>query len=235
MLPRRGEALEEWRSDERIRRRLEAVHRSVPRASSTTRGRHQRPADRQPDLLHDQRDGARRRGQQPTLRGQRPATRDRAAGRRSPKKSSTTCGAPTATKTSSASPSTTGLICGPRLGKVGYKFTKPPEEKKVDEDLSRPRRCGRAAYGIDDRDDGRRQRRVGDVHLRRPALPRTDLALRHVRRPRSRHPKEMCWIAQRMWRPIQDVQVDSRYAPAARKKVSANVVESRWSTGDGDR
>jgi hypothetical protein len=51
--------------------------------------------------------------------------------------------------------------------------------------------------------------------------------------PDARNPKEMAWIAQRVWRPVQDVQVDDRYLPAARKKVSARGW-SRWSTGDGD-
>ena len=51
--------------------------------------------------------------------------------------------------------------------------------------------------------------------------------------PDARHPKEMCWIAQRIWRPVQDVNVDSRYLPGPRKKVSAKSW-SRWSTDDGD-
>jgi hypothetical protein len=51
--------------------------------------------------------------------------------------------------------------------------------------------------------------------------------------PDARNPKEMAWIAQRVWRPVTDVQVDDRYLPAARKKVSARGW-SRWSTGDAD-
>ena len=49
--------------------------------------------------------------------------------------------------------------------------------------------------------------------------------------PDARHPKEMAWIAQRIWRPIQDVQVDSRYLPAARKKVSATRLDPLVRTG----
>ena len=42
--------------------------------------------------------------------------------------------------------------------------------------------------------------------------------------PDARHPKEMCWIAQRIWRPVQDVRVDSRYSPSARKKVNGSML-----------
>jgi hypothetical protein len=98
------------------------------------------------------------------------------------------------------------LICGHGWVKCGYKFTKPPVEKKADSlDVGDPDEG--ASYGIDDRDpvDGN-----------------------------ARHPKEMCWIAQRTWRPIQDVQVDERYSAAARKKVSAKSW-SRWSSAEGDQ
>jgi len=48
--------------------------------------------------------------------------------------------------------------------------------------------------------------------------------------PDARHPKEMRWIAQRTWRPVQDVQVDSRYSASVRKRVGG----SSWSRWDSD-
>ena len=51
--------------------------------------------------------------------------------------------------------------------------------------------------------------------------------------PDARHPKEMRWIAQRTWRAVQDVRVDERYDPKARKAVSATSW-SRWDSEDGD-
>ncbi len=124
------------------------------------------------------------------------------------------------------------LITGHGWVKCGYKFTKPPEEKKADaQDVSDPEDA--ASYGIDDRDDV-----DGNVESEmymyddRPFLERISVYDMFVD-PDSRHPKEMAWIAQRTWRPIQDVQVDDRYSPAARKKVSAKSW-SRWSSSEGD-
>lgn len=124
------------------------------------------------------------------------------------------------------------LICGHAWIKCGYKFTKPPVEKKVDsKEVADP--DDGASYGIDDRDavDGNVESEMY-VFDDRPFLERISLYDMFVD-PDSRHPKEMCWIAQRTWRPIQDVQVDERYSPAARKKVSAKSW-SRWSSTEGD-
>ena len=125
------------------------------------------------------------------------------------------------------------LVTGHGWVKCGYKFTKPPEEKKADaQDVSDPDEG--ASYGIDDREDidGNVESEMY-VQDDRPFLERISNYDMFVD-PDSRHPKEMCWIAQRTWRPIQDVQVDDRYSPAARKKVSAKSW-SRWSSSEGDR
>lgn len=125
------------------------------------------------------------------------------------------------------------LITGHGWVKVGYKFTKPPVEKKADSlDQGDPEEG--ASYGIDDRDpvDGNVESEMY-IYDDRPFLERVSQYDMFVD-PDSRHPKEMCWIAQRTWRPIQDVQVDERYSPAARKKVSAKSW-SRWSSSEGDQ
>lgn len=45
--------------------------------------------------------------------------------------------------------------------------------------------------------------------------------------PDSRHPKEMKWIAQRVRRPVVDVQVDERYDEKARVKVTGHLAYRR--------
>lgn len=45
--------------------------------------------------------------------------------------------------------------------------------------------------------------------------------------PDARHPKEMKWIAQRVRRPVVDVQVDSRYDEKARTKVTGHLAYQR--------
>src|SRR6478735_2511284 len=124
------------------------------------------------------------------------------------------------------------LIIGHGWCKVGYKFVKPPEEKKADDTLADPGNEG-ADYGIDDRDEV-----VGNVESEmyvqedRPFLERISPLDMFVD-PDARHPKEMCWIAQRTWRPLADVQVDSRYSATQRKRVSASSW-SKFSSGDGN-
>lgn len=124
------------------------------------------------------------------------------------------------------------LIVGHGWCKVGYKFVKPPEEKKSDEVASDPANGGEE-YGIDDREDvdGNVESEMY-VYDDRPFLERISPFDMFVD-PDARHPKEMCWIAQRVWRPIQDVNVDSRYSRTARTKVSAKSW-SRWTSSEGD-
>jgi len=124
------------------------------------------------------------------------------------------------------------LVTGHGWIKSGYKFVKPPEEKRTNVDGADPDEA--AEYGIDDRDDidGNVESEMY-VYDDRPFIERISPFDMFVD-PDSRHPKEMCWIAQRTWRPIQDVQVDSRYSPTARKRVSAKTW-SRWSNSEGDQ
>jgi len=123
------------------------------------------------------------------------------------------------------------LTIGHGWCKVGYKFTKPPEEKTTGVDGADPSKG--ADYGIDDRDPV-----PGNVESEiytyddRPFVERISPFDMFVD-PDARHPKEMCWIAQRTWRPVADVNVDSRYSPTARKRVSAKSW-SRWSSSEGD-
>lgn len=124
------------------------------------------------------------------------------------------------------------LLIGHGWLKCGYKSVKPPEEKPVDDVTADPGEDG-GNVGIDDRDpvEGNVESEMY-VYEDRPFLERISPFDMYVD-PDARHPKEMCWIAQRVWRPIQDVRVDSRYSPTARKKASAKSW-SRWQTGDGN-
>jgi hypothetical protein len=125
------------------------------------------------------------------------------------------------------------LIVGHGWCKVGYKFTKPPQEKPTGvEGGDDPGKEG-SDVGIDDRDDvdGNVESEMY-VYDDRPFLERISIFDMFVD-PDSRHPKEMCWIAQRVWRPTQDVNVDDRYSPTARKKVSSKSW-SRWTSAEGD-
>ena len=123
------------------------------------------------------------------------------------------------------------IIVGHGWTKTGYKFTKPPEEKRANVDGADPEEA--SEYGIDDRDDvpGNVESEMY-VYDDRPFIERISPFDMFVD-PDSRNPKEMCWIAQRTWRPVQDVNVDSRYSPTARKRVSAKTW-SRWSNSEGD-
>ena len=125
------------------------------------------------------------------------------------------------------------LITGLGWIKVGYKFTKPPEEKKVEGvEAANPQETG-VDFGIDDRDDidGNVESEMY-VYDDRPFIERISVFDMFVD-PDARHPKEMCWVAQRVWRPISDVRVDDRYSATARKHVSAKSW-SRWDSSNGD-
>jgi len=129
------------------------------------------------------------------------------------------------------------IIIGHGWIKIGYKFTKPPEEKKIKDgadDSNAPATTEDYGddYGIDDRDDVE-----GNVEsemlasIDRPFVERMSVFDMFVD-PDARHTKEWGWVAQRIWRPVEDVKVDSRYSATARNKVSTKKW-SRWS-GDGD-
>lgn len=136
------------------------------------------------------------------------------------------------------------LIIGHGWAKVGYKVTKPAQDRKVDAAQvinvrsSAIVSAGSAPddgkdYGIDDREDV-----PGNVESEmnvpsdadRPFVERISPFDMFVE-PEARHPKELAWIAQRVWRPVADVMVDSRYETAARKVVTGKSW-SRWSTSD---
>jgi len=124
------------------------------------------------------------------------------------------------------------LIVGHGWVKVGYKFVKPPEEKRTESGEGADPDTG-ADYGIDDREpiEGNVESEMY-VYEDRPFIERISPFDMFVD-PDARNPKEMCWVAQRTWRPIQDVQVDERYSSTARRKVTAKSW-SRWSNSEGD-
>jgi hypothetical protein len=86
--------------------------------------------------------------------------------------------------------------------------------------------------GIDDREDveGNVESEL-NVDDDRPFLERISPFDMYVD-PDARHPKEMRWIAQRTWRAVADVHVDSRYSATNRKRVSGSSW-SRWDGGEG--
>ena len=95
---------------------------------------------------------------------------------------------PPATRTSSASPSTTGCHRS-RLGQVRLQVHQAArgEEGRRAATSRTPTTRRRRRHRRPRRRRG--QRRVGDVRLRRPPVPRADLDLRHVRRPRCPPPQ----------------------------------------------
>lgn len=128
------------------------------------------------------------------------------------------------------------LIIGHGWLKCGYKFVKPPETKKVDvtmAGLSPNADSEGVDEGVDDRDDieGNVESEM-HVEQDRPFVERISPFDMYVD-PDARHPKEMRWIAQRTWRAVQDVMVDSRYSATQRKRVSASTW-SRWTDDEGD-
>jgi len=125
------------------------------------------------------------------------------------------------------------LLAGHGWVKVGYKWTKAPEIKAADTEAQTGDEVDAGPdEGIDDREDkeGNVESELNQWDEDRPFIERISIFDMFVD-PDARHPKEMRWIAQRTWRPVQDVQVDSRYAPGARKKVSGSSW-SRWDSGD---
>ena len=120
------------------------------------------------------------------------------------------------------------IVTGHGWLKCGYKWTKPPETKKAD--TAQQAATDGAEEGIDDREDkeGNVESEMLQWDEDRPFIERISQFDMFVD-PDARHPKEMRWIAQRTWRPMQDVQVDTRYSPTNRKKVSGSSW-SRWDT-----
>lgn len=128
------------------------------------------------------------------------------------------------------------MIIGHGWVKAGYKATKEPEEKKADVPLNASAGVEEgASEGIDDREDveGSSESEMNCAYDDdRPFVERISPFDMFVD-PDARHPKEMRWIAQRVWRALQDVQVDERYSATARKRVGATSY-SRWDGEGGD-
>ena len=128
------------------------------------------------------------------------------------------------------------LIIGHGWLKCGYKATKKPVEKKVEGSgtASNSMEGSDDGEGVDDREDvpGNTESEMIQTDSDRPFVERISPFDMFVD-PDARHPKEMRWIAQRTWRPVSDVQADSRYSATARKNVTGSSW-SRWSTEDGD-
>jgi hypothetical protein len=125
------------------------------------------------------------------------------------------------------------IVAGHGWVKCGYKFNKVAVSKKTgDADEENTLDPG-DDEGVDDRVPV-----PGNVETEmivtddRPFVERISIFDMFVD-PDARHPKEMRWVAQRTWRPLQDVRVDQRYSPSARKAVSA-ASWSRWDSEDGD-
>ena len=127
------------------------------------------------------------------------------------------------------------LIMGHGWLKAGYKATKEPVERKASDavDQGTNSEGGVDDVGIDDREDipGNAESEM-TVDDDRPFVERISPFDMFVD-PDARHPKEMRWIAQRTWRPLADVEADSRYSATTRKKVSGSSW-ARWSSEDGD-
>lgn len=128
------------------------------------------------------------------------------------------------------------MIVGHGWLKAGYKATKAPETKKTDGPIpSESETDDGVDEGVDDREDipGNVESEMNvAIDDDRPFLERISPFDMYVD-PDARHPKEIRWIAQRTWRAVQDVHVDSRYSPTARKKVSASTY-SRWDSDESD-
>ena len=125
------------------------------------------------------------------------------------------------------------IVCGHGWVKTGYKFTKEPVVKKTDDVEHENTLDPGDQEGVDDRAPV-----PGNVETEmivtddRPFVERISIFDMFVD-PDARHPKEMRWVAQRTWRALQDVKVDERYAPSARRQVGASSW-SRWDSEDGD-
>ena len=118
--------------------------------------------------------------------------------------------------------------------KVGYKWVKEPETKEAENETSNSDLDEESyEYGVDDREDkeGNTESEL-NTDDDRPFVERISPFDMFVD-PDARHPKEARWFAQRTWRPLVDVQVDSRYSATARRRVGAKSW-SRYSDGDTD-
>jgi hypothetical protein len=124
------------------------------------------------------------------------------------------------------------INCGHGWVKVGYKTVKPPESKDAGESGVENMQQTGDTEGIDDREPivGNAENESTIVDTSRPTLDRVSLFDMFVD-PDARAPRVMRWIAQRTWRAVQDVRVDSRYDPKVRRRASES---SQWRTTNDD-
>jgi hypothetical protein len=128
------------------------------------------------------------------------------------------------------------IVLGHGWVKTGYLTLKPPESKASGELMMGENILDSGDNeGVDDREPvpGNAETEMTSSPDDRPYVERVSPFDMFID-PDARHPKEMRWIAQRTWRPIQDVRVDSRYDPKARKAVSATMRFVQTSMGDDD-
>ena len=125
------------------------------------------------------------------------------------------------------------IVCGHGWVKCGYKFVTPPTAKPSEGEDAENQPGDGSTEGIDDREPvpGNAESEV-HTYDDRPYVERVSLFDMFVD-PDARRPEEMRWIAQRTWRAMQDVRVDSRYDTKARRAVSASSW-SRWDSDNGD-
>jgi len=127
------------------------------------------------------------------------------------------------------------ILAGHGWIKCGYRFTKPPEVKATGEMGTENKIEQGDQEGIDDRVPmpGNVESESTDVIADRPYLERISVYDMFVD-PDARLPREMRWIAQRIWRPIQDAKVDSRYDPKARRAIASQQRFISMGQGDED-
>jgi hypothetical protein len=127
------------------------------------------------------------------------------------------------------------ILAGHGWVKCGFRFVKPPEPKPTGELGGENTIETGDQEGIDDRlpVPGNVESESTEVVADRPYLERISPFDMFVD-PDARLPREMRWIAQRIWRPVQDVRVDSRYDVKARRAVSTTTRFVSSGQGDND-
>ena len=123
------------------------------------------------------------------------------------------------------------VVIGHGWLKVGYRMSKPPEEKKVGSggNVEASPESGTDEYGIDDRPavPGNVETELTNFDADRPFVERIS-PWDMLCDPHARHPKEMKWVAQRTRRRVADVKADERYNKKVREEAGATHW-SRWS------
>lgn len=128
------------------------------------------------------------------------------------------------------------ILCGHGWIKGGYHFSLPPRSLPADGINSSGENSQDSGddEGVSDRApmEGNVETEMADLDDR-PFLERISIFDMFVD-PDARHNKEMRWVAQRTWRPLQDVRVDERYDSRARRAVAAQQRFVSTDQGDDD-